>query len=62
MTLNPRQLLRMARWARRPPGERRVRLVLAVIALALAIWGLERLVGTPEWMRIDGAPSGRIAR
>ena len=59
MHLNPRQLLRMARWARRPPGEKQVRLVLAVIALALAIWGLERVFGTPDWMRIDGAPAGR---
>ncbi|MEZ5723206.1 MAG: hypothetical protein R3D59_17855 [Paracoccaceae bacterium] len=47
MTFNPRHLLRMARWARHPPGERRVRLVLAVIVLALAIIGLERVFGTP---------------
>ena len=62
MKFNPRQFLRMARWARHPPGEKRVRLVLAVVALALAIWGLERLVGTPEWMRIEGAPQGRVGR
>ena len=62
MNFNPRQMMRMARWARRPPGEKRVRLVLVAIALALAIWGLERLFGTPDWMRIEGTPAGRIDR
>jgi len=53
MSFNPRHLLRMARWAHRPPGEKRVKLVLAVVALALAIWGLEQLFGTPDWMQIE---------
>ena len=59
MSFNPRQLLRMAKWARNPPGEKRVKLVLAVIALALAIWGLERLFGTPDWMQIEPMRAGR---
>ena len=53
MSFNLRHLMRMARWAHNPPGEKRVKLVLAVIALALAIWGLERMFGSPEWMQID---------
>lgn len=62
MNINPRHFLRMAKWARNPPGEKRVKLVLAVIAIALAIWGLERFFGTPEWMKIDSTPAGRITR
>ena len=62
MSFNLRHFLRMARWARNPPSEKRVKLVLAVIALALAIWGLEKLFGTPEWMRIEGARPGRVSR
>ena len=62
MTFNPRHLMRMARWARHPPGEKRVRLVLAVIVLALAIWGLEQFFGTPEWMQMERGTSGRIPR
>ena len=54
--------MRMARWARHPPGEKRVRLVLAVIVLALAIWGLEQFFGTPEWMQMERGTSGRIPR
>ena len=52
----------MARWARRPPSQKRVVLVLGAIAIALAIWGVERLFGTPDWMRLDGAPAGRVNR
>ena len=62
MSFNIRHFLRMAKWAHRPPSEKRVKLVLAVIALALVIFGLERLFGTPEWMRIEGTPSGRVSR
>lgn len=62
MAFNPRQLMRMARWAHRPPSEKRVKLVLAVIVLALGIWGLEKLFGTPDWMRIEGVEPGRIGR
>ena len=62
MTFNPRHFLRMARWARNPPSAGRVKLVFGVIALALAIWGLERLFGTPEWMQIEGMRSGRLPR
>lgn len=40
--------LRMARWARNPPSQRRVILVLAVIALCLALFAIERWIGWPE--------------
>ena len=41
-------LLRMAKWARNPPSAGRVKLVLAVIALCLALYAIERWVGWPE--------------
>lgn len=56
MNLSPRQFFRMAKWARNPPSEKRVKLVLGVIALCLVLFGVERLFGWPDWLTID---SGR---
>ena len=44
-----RWLLRGVMWARNPPSEKRVKLVLAVIALCLAIAGIEWLELWPDW-------------
>jgi hypothetical protein len=55
--VNQNWLLRMSRWARNPPSTKRVTLVFAVIALAFAIWGIERLGYWPDW-----ASAERIAR
>ena len=44
-----RWFLRMSRWARNPPSEKRVRLVLAIIGVCLVIVGLEWLGLWPEW-------------
>jgi hypothetical protein len=43
----------MAQWARNPPSPARVKLVLAVIALCLAIVAIERWVGWPDWMSLE---------
>ncbi len=51
--MNPRWLLRMAKWAHRPPGAARVRLVLGVIALCLALLAVERFIGWPDWLRVE---------
>ena len=45
-----RQLMRMAKWARNPPGEKRVKLVIGVIVICLALAGIELLVGFPDWL------------
>ena len=45
---------RMAKWARHPPSDRRVKLVLAVIAICVAIYAVERWIGWPDWLTIDG--------
>lgn len=54
--------MRMARWAHHPPGWRRVVLVLAIIALCLVLFGLERWLGLPDWMEPNTGPRGRIPR
>lgn len=48
--MNPVWFLRMAKWARNPPSAGRVKLVIAVIMLCLAIVALERLFGFPAWL------------
>jgi hypothetical protein len=50
--MNPIWLFRMARWARRPPSPSRVKLVFGVIALCLALYGVERFFGWPEWLTV----------
>ncbi len=45
-----RWLLRMARWARKPPSAARVRLVAGVIVLCLVLFAIERLFGWPDWL------------
>lgn len=46
-------LMRASRWARRPPGARRVVLVLAVIAFAVLIVMLDRGGAWPDWARME---------
>lgn len=47
-------LLRAKRWVQNPPSAARVKLVLGVIALCLVIVAIERFMGWPEWMTVDG--------
>ncbi|WP_168161463.1 hypothetical protein [Oceanicola sp. S124] len=49
-------LLRAVRWVRNPPSEGRVLLVAAVVAICLAIWGLEQLFGFPDWLTPERLP------
>ena len=58
--MNIRWFLRMSKWARNPPSEGRVKLVLGVIAIALLLFGFERLFGWPAWLTLDQTPRGRI--
>ena len=51
--MRPVWLLRMARWARNPPSEKRVKLGLAVLAICLGLLAIERLAGWPEWLTPD---------
>ena len=49
-------LLRATRWARHPPSAGRVKLVLAVIALALAIAGVQWAGWWPDWATLEPQP------
>lgn len=55
--LNIRHFLRMARWARNPPSEKRVKLVFAILLVCLLLFGIERLGYWPDW-----ATSQRLGR
>lgn len=48
-----RWMMRAKRWAQNPPSPRRVALVFAVIAACLALWGVEKTMGLPEWMQVE---------
>lgn len=52
--MTPLWLLRMAKWARNPPSWGRVLLVATVVALCLALVLVERLVGWPDWLTVNG--------
>tara|TARA_R110002094_G_scaffold77765_3_gene84234 strand:- start:325 stop:498 length:174 start_codon:yes stop_codon:yes gene_type:complete len=54
--MNPRHLLRMSRWARNPPSEKRVKLVFGIVALALLIGGIEWMGWWPEWATAERIP------
>lgn len=46
-------LMRASRWVRHPPSAGRVRLVLAVIALAVIVVILDKTGYWPDWARMD---------
>ena len=52
--MNPLWLLRMARWARRPPPLQRVLIVAVVVVLSLGVAGAEWLWGWPDWLTVNG--------
>ncbi len=60
--MNYTWLLRAVRWARNPPSEKRVLLVLAVVGICLAIWGLEQLFGFPDWLVPEHVRGGGALR
>lgn len=57
---NMRHAFRMAKWSRRPPSEKQVKLFLGVIAICLLLFGLERIFGWPDFLTMANAPKGRI--
>ena len=52
--MNPFWLIRMARWARNPPGGRQVVFLIAVVVICLLIAGLAKLGYWPEWATLQG--------
>lgn len=52
--MNPNWLMRMSQWVRNPPSPRRVKLVLAVVAVCFALWGIELIWGWPDALTVNG--------
>jgi hypothetical protein len=46
-------LMRTKRWAQHPRSLRRVKLVLAVVAICLVVVGIEQVFGWPDWLTVD---------
>lgn len=44
-----RWLLHMAKWSRRPPPMWKIKLVLLILAVSLAILGVEKMGWWPDW-------------
>jgi hypothetical protein len=49
--INPRHFLRMAKWARRPPSKERVKLVILIVLICLALVLFERFIGWPDALK-----------
>lgn len=60
--MNLRHLLRMSKWARNPPSEKKVKLVIGIIVICLILFAIERWIGVPDWMQMDLPRRGRIPR
>ena len=58
--MNPIWFLRMAKWAKHPPSEGRVKLVLAIVAVCLLLAAIEWWFGWPDWLTPNQVPRGRI--
>ena len=54
--MNPIWLLRLTRWARRPPGHRMQIVVGAVLVLVLILWGIEHFIGWPDALTPERIP------
>jgi len=46
-------LVRAKRWVQNPPSEGRVKLVLGVVAVCIAIAGFEWAFGWPDWLTLN---------
>lgn len=53
--MNIRWLFRAARWAQHPPSAKRVKFVLAIVAVCAAVVAIEHYVGWPEALSMDPA-------
>ncbi len=51
--MNLTWLIRMSQWARRPPSAGRVKLVVGVIGLFLALYGIELIWGWPDFLTLS---------
>ncbi len=57
-----RWLMRAKRWAQNPPSAARVKFVLGIVAVVLALAAVERWIGWPDWATVDAAGRNDILR
>lgn len=60
--MNFRHLLRMSKWARNPPGEKRVKLVIGIVVICLILFAIERWIGVPDWLQMELPRRDKISR
>ncbi len=53
--MNPRWLLMAKRWAQNPPSMGRVKLVVAIVGICIALYAIETIWGWPAWLTPDRA-------
>lgn len=58
--MNLHWLMRAKRWAARPPSAGKVKFVLAIIAVCIVLFAVERTMGWPDWLTPDRM--GRMPR
>lgn len=49
-------LLRMSRWARKPPSLRQARVIAAIVLVGLGLAGIEWIWGWPDWLTVNRVP------
>ncbi|MBE1293109.1 MAG: hypothetical protein GJ677_11515 [Rhodobacteraceae bacterium] len=58
--MNFRHLMRMNKWARNPPSETRVKLVLGVVAACILLVLIEKFIGWPEFLTLEPRPRNPV--
>ncbi|MAC82366.1 MAG: hypothetical protein CML66_30425 [Rhodobacteraceae bacterium] len=58
--MNLLQLFRLRRWAQHPPSWRRVKLILAVVAICFGIWGIDQADLWPDWAKTERVKRNHI--
>jgi hypothetical protein len=48
--MNPRWLLKAKLWAQNPPSPAKIKFMVAIIAICLALFAVEKFFGWPAWL------------
>ncbi|WP_371224171.1 hypothetical protein [Roseovarius sp. 2305UL8-3] len=51
--MNYRWLFKMKRWVQNPPSEKRVILVLSIVAICIVVAMIEHFIGWPELLSME---------
>lgn len=61
MQINPRQFMRLAKIARNPPKGPKLYMMLGAVAISAVVFVVERGIGWPEALTLEGGPKGKKA-